>query len=142
MIAVMRRRRPGAPGTGGAGPGGYLAAVLVGLGLLVGLGVALAPSPGHLRAVVIENPGERAVSVRLRAVDSRASLDLGQVPAGGRAVFEEVLDVGPELMVMLRYGGVSAGELRVPRQRLVEGWVVPRAVTEHFDLRRVGATPG
>jgi hypothetical protein len=38
-------------------------------------------------------------------------------------------------MVMLSYGPVSAGEVRVGRDDLADGWAVPEAVTAHFDRR-------
>jgi hypothetical protein len=119
------------------------ALALVALAVAVALGAAwVEPTPATVPAVVVDNPGGRSVNVVVRAADRRdaPTLALGQVGAGGRGVFHDVLDLGDEWMVMLSYGPVSAGELRVDRGELEAGWAVPDAVATHFDRRAEAAT--
>lgn len=119
------------------------AVALVAVAAALGLGAAwVEPTPATIPAVVVDNPGGRSVTAVVRAADRRdaATLALGQVPAEGRAVFHDVLDLGDEWMVMLSYGPVSAGELRVERGDLEAGWAVPEAVATHFERRAQAAT--
>jgi hypothetical protein len=130
MVPVTHRR-PATPLARFPTGSGWLAVVAT-AALLVVLAVLLPPSPPTLGALSIENTGDRAVVLGVRAVDDGATLPLGQVPARGGATFHQVLDLGDELMVVLRYGGVSAGEVRVRRDELVDGWRVPEAISAHF----------
>lgn len=139
MTAVVRHlrsaRRGRAPETWWPWAPGLLVVAAV-LAAAVAQGAAwLEPHPPTVPAIVLENPGGRSVTVAVRAADDgdASTLALGQVPAGGSAVFHEVLDLGEDWMLMLSYGPVSAGELRVGRRDLEQGWAVPEAVTTHFD---------
>ncbi len=133
MMPVTRRRPP-APIVRFPTGTGWLAVVATAALLLV-LAVLLPPSPPTLGAVSFENTGDQPVVLGVRAVDEGATLALGQVPARGGATFHQILDLGDELMVVLRYGGVSAGEVRVRRDELVDGWRIPEAISAHFTAR-------
>ena len=135
MASVVQGRPAGIP-HGSPRWARPVAATVAGL-LLSAVALTVPASPPTVPALSFENPGRRDVAVSLRGVDDQVVLSLGQVPAEGRAVFHEVLDLGPEVMVVLRYGGVSAGEVRVLRDDLERGWPVPDAVTTHFGRSRL-----
>jgi len=126
MMPVAHRRPPWAPHSRSAKWSRRFTTSVLAAAVLAAAAIALPASPPTL-TIIVENPGERAVTVR--------------VPSGGRAVFEDVLDSGPEWMVLLQYGAVSAGELRVSRDELRRGWAIPPAVSDHFSSRPTGDAP-
>lgn len=133
MTAVMRHLRTGRRGWPPTAWWPRAAAVAAGAALVALTSAWFDAAPSTVPAVVVDNPGGRNVTIAVRSADDASTLVLGQVPAGGRAVFHEVLDQGDDWMVMLGYGSVSAGEVRVDREQLEAGWTVPEAVTRHFD---------
>jgi hypothetical protein len=146
MTAVMRHLRSAQRGWPSRPWWPWALALVVAAAALALGATRVDPGPRTVPAVVIENPGGRSVTVVVRSAAERdaGTLALGQVPARRTATFHEVLDLGDEWMVMLSYGPVSAGELRVARHELERGWSVPEAIATHFDRPpwRVDATTG
>jgi len=97
--------------------------------------------PSFVSELTVVNPAVYKLNVDVSG-DGHGRLDLGAVRRETTSTYERVIDQGDTWVFRFSYGGVTGGEISVPRARLeADGWrvTVPGDIGER--LRLAGLRP-